>query len=140
MARLFTSGFELNSTTKKFPSGNTGGTIQTSTVRSGTYAFEVSSIISVISQSIVCQLSSTDTNGPYFARAYFRFAAFPGADTTIMRFIDSTSNNSPQEYIDITSTGTLKLKNSGTVIGSASSALSLNTWYMIVLKYDSTGG
>lgn len=58
---------------------------------------------------------------------YFRITALPASSVRIL----NTSNGASQGNIVINSSGTLNIRNAGTVIGSASSALSINTTYRI---------
>src|SRR3972149_4417022 len=139
MARLWSSGFELNSLTAGVEITSVTGspTIVTSPVRSGTYA-----------------LSSDVSSSQAWARYTF---ASPGIEVVYYRFylriatsVSETVNifdvNSPTEglsvHIGLTSSNTLQLINDAGVpsgqVGSDSSALSLNQWYRVELAVDSS--
>lgn len=136
MGRLWSSGFELNSTTANVEftaSAVAVPTIQTTTVRSGTYAAQVTSLGSGISKGLSYDYSSAVSNGPHFYRFYLRVATLPSAENYIC-YITGTGE------IDLTldNTGALRLYDEDGVIGSPSSALSLNTWYRIEITFDGT--
>lgn len=147
MARLYVTGFELNSTTSGIEQNTwsgAGATIQTGTVRTGTYAMKATSS-SGTRQGTVVQFAGSTSNGPYFARFYLNIGTLPSVTNVI--FVASSGagiGSTIQAYISLTSTGTLLLfyNNAGTLtqIGSASSALSTNTWYRIEFKFDKSGG
>ena len=140
MARLWSSGFELNTTSADVEWAYTSGTlptIQTTTVRSGTYALQITSLGSTIPIDIAYTFKTPDGNGPYFFRVYLRVATRPSAEN---RIIDITGDNFGASEIKITldNTGALRLRDEDGVIGSASSALALNTWYRIEIEVDLT--
>lgn len=87
------------------------------------------------------QFASASAAGPYFARGYVKVIAAGNASSTIMAMGSGTGGpgSTPQARITLETNRTLILRNqSGTQIGSASSALSLNTWYMVELKSDAS--
>jgi len=139
MARLWSSGFELNSNTANMEWTITTGTptIQTSTVRSGTYAAQITSLASATAKGWLYQFSAANSTAHKYFRFYFRYATAPSIDDVVFQV--STSTTFPAVSISkivLTSTGTLKLFNSTTLIGSASSALVAGTWYRVELEYD----
>ena len=130
MARLFSSGFELNSTAAGVEWTTTSGspTISTSTVRSGTYAGQVQA-----NQFFQTNLGVAVEGRDYFYRFYIRFATFPGATISISNGLVGHGlriNSSNQLYLD---------DENGILSGSTSSALSLDTWYRIEIRERSTG-
>lgn len=144
MARITSVGFETNSTGADVEASSitwsgTGLSIQTSTVRTGTYALK--DIASSGGSSFTLKFSSSHSQ---FIRAYINISAYPAANDTILAVVDS-NNGIGIGFIELTSTGALQLFYSNTSggftqIGSNSSILSLNTWYMIDLHADDTGG
>ncbi len=141
MARIWSTGFELNSTTAnvEFTAFGTGQTIQTGTVRSGTYAGKISGMTTSISCGFLYEFLSAAANGPYWGRAYFNFSTFPSAENTIMGFRAAANMGSPGPCrVSIDSSGVVRLRNTTTLIGSPSSALNLNQWYCFEIKHDGT--
>jgi len=138
MARLFTSGFELNSTASGMEwSGMTGGSISTTNARSGTYCYRVNSLASGVSERARIQFAASASNGPYFFRVYFYFVTFPSAENRIMYVSNTaTQDTTVAAYITIDNGGLLRLYDSTGQVGSASSALSTATHYRIELKVD----
>ena len=69
MARLWSSGFELNSLTAgvEFTNIDAGGTIDTTTVRSGTYSFKVNT---TATSNVDFNFKSADNLGPFYIRLY----------------------------------------------------------------------
>jgi hypothetical protein len=141
MARLRTSGFELNSLTNgmEFAAINSTPTISTTTVRSGTYSGRISSLSSGVAQAFRLQyVAAGGGNGPYWHRTYLRIATLPSAQNRIISIRD-TNAGADRMWITLDEGGALRLFNgAGTQIGSASSALSTGTWYRIGTKIDRT--
>jgi len=138
LARLFSTGFELNSTTAGVEFTTvTNGTISTTTIRSGTYAGRISSLASGTARGFLYQFASAAGNGPYFIRFYFRYATLPSAANTIFSVDNDTAvAEAAGVAILLGSDGALQLFNGATQIGSDSSALSADTWYRIEVKFD----
>lgn len=140
MARLWSSGFELNTTTTDVEWGAALSTpsIQTGTVRTGTYALEITSLASGTGKGLPYTFVSANANGPYYCRFYFRYATLPTANNTILRI----GSSGPAELVNIklSSTGVLRLFNTTTQVGSDSSAINVNTWYRVEVLFDATGG
>lgn len=136
MARLWQSGFELNSTTTDVEFSNiTTATIQTTTVRTGTYALRTNPAAATAFARYHVATSNLSTVA--YQRVYVRIAALPGANATVMRFVDVANNACAQ--VRLTAAGTLVLMDAGsTPVGSASAALSLNTWYRLELGLDAS--
>lgn len=135
--RLWSSGFELNSTTAGVEWTTASGTlsIQTTVVRSGTYAAEIN--VSNEVSGYVYQFSSANSNGPYFFRFYLRVATAPSANATIMDGV--TTGSATRVRIRLNTDRTLQLSDEDGDIGSASDALSLDTWYRIEVEFDVSG-
>ena len=140
MARLFSSGFELNSLTASMEwDAAVGGTISSSTVRSGGFSGRISSLASGTNQRFRTQFKSAGNNGPFFFRFYLRIATLPSAENRIFAVSGSaTTGTSVAAYITLDNTGALRLYDSSGSIGSASSALSTGTWYRIAVLFDRT--
>lgn len=141
MGRLNTLGFELNSTTSAMEFGTAGGVIQTGTVRTGTYAGQITSLSSGTAKGFIYQFASSNSNGAFYIRQYMNFATLPSAENRIISLVSGTSTaNSSDANITIDNTGALRLYYNNatvnTVIGSPSTALSTGVWYCIEMKFD----
>lgn len=138
MARLWSSGFELNSTTAAMEWDTVTGTIQATTVRTGGFAGAVTSATSGTFKGFIYRYAAADANGPNWLRFYLNITANPNADTTIA----GIQRNAGFENLTLklTTTGTLKLftQDGATQIGSASSALNTAQWYRIEMKMDNS--
>lgn len=137
MARLWQSGFELNSITGDVEFSTISGTasISSTTVRTGGFAGRTNPAAATgfFRQVIFAADSSTVV----FFRAYLRIAAAPGASTVVMRISNNLDNACAQ--LQLTSTRTLILLNAAaTQVGSPSAVLSLNQWYRVELKLDAS--
>lgn len=137
MARLWSSGFELNSLTDgvEFTSHQPGMSVVTSPVRSGTYACKVDG--TQIGQYEEYQFKTSNDNGPFFFRTYLLVSSAPNIDNDIFE-IDSSSNAS-LAWFKLKTDLTLQLVDEDGTIGSPSSVLSLNTWYRLEIGVDMTG-
>jgi hypothetical protein len=69
MARILQSGFELNSNTVgiEFDGRSGSPTIQTGTVRSGTYAMQVTGLTSATARGFISSFVSAANNGPFLS-------------------------------------------------------------------------
>lgn len=137
MARIWQCGFELNSITAGVEFSNVTGTatVQTGTVRTGTYAGRTNPAAATGFFRYHAFAANQSTAG--CQRAYMRIATLPAANTTVMRFLDIANATCAQ--LRLTATGTLVLLDAaGTPVGSASAALSTNTWYRIELQCDAS--
>lgn len=132
--RAFSSGFELQSVTAAVEWTTANGTpvINTTTRRGGAASLEISSLASTTQKRLGYQFKSANTNGPLFARAYINVSAAPSAENRVISFRDSGETD--RVYITLDSGRLLRLYDEDGVIGSASSALTLNTWYRVELK------
>lgn len=135
MARLWQSGFELNSITDdmEHTTNSAPVSIGTTNVRSGTYAGRVNAGAGFWRQ--VIQTSNQIITGYIGIGIYI--VALPNANTQLVRW--STTGNVSVGNITLKTTGALSLlKSDGTQIGSDSAALNLNQWYYIELKNDAS--
>lgn len=135
MARLWTCGFEINGAGYEFEQMGTIA-FDTTTIRSGVRSLRTSSLVGTTLEGARVWLVSS-SNGPHFVRVYLRIATAPSAANTILGF-RSSGAVTPKVMIKLNSDRTLTLHDEDGQIGSASAALSLNTWYMIELKSDTT--
>lgn len=140
MARLVSSGFELNTLTNGLEVTGSGTTpsISSTTFRSGAYALRVNPTAA----TRVTYFQYADTAAEQ--AIYFRFALYIatslGATTTIFETNDNFKGGSPKVGIKMTSGNVLQLWNleDSAQVGSDSGALSNDTWYEIEMKMDST--
>lgn len=142
MARIIGIGFELNSATNLMEltsfnvSGAGANAISSATFRSGAYALRSSNAGASGLARAHHLFTTTPADGPYFARSSVYIADLPASLISILAIWDGTTLRAS---IRVATDGTLELHDSGGKIGSSSSALSLNTWYTIELKYFSNG-
>jgi hypothetical protein len=137
MARLWQSGWELNSTTVDMEFSSISGTasISSTTVRTGGFAGRTNP--AAATGFFRQHVFTTDQATTAYQRCYLRIAALPSGNTTIMRFTDVA--NDPLAQVRLTSAGTLILLDAGaTQIGSASAALNTNQWYRLELLNDAS--
>lgn len=129
MARLWTTGLELNST-GEFTSLVGAPTIVTSPIRNGFYALRTNATLGDV-------WARYTYSGSGVAIAFYRFylyiATAPDFSCTIFGNED-TAGSGLQDLVVLNNNRTLQLNG----VGTASSALNLNTWYMIETKLDMT--
>lgn len=139
MARLWSSGAELQSTTSGVEFNTvTRATIDTTIKRSG--AASIKAAPSATTAFILHQFQ-TDAINTVFFRFYLRIGTLPGANIAIFQYRDSS--NGEQYDLVLSTTGTLWMGNGSTTqIGgsSASSALNLNQWYRVEVKVVDDAG
>lgn len=134
MARVYTNGFELNSATSGVEFDTvSGATISSSTVRTGTYSGRISSLVSATPQYFYFPLNVGGLSQVGYYRFYFRVATAPSAESAIFLLSNSGFLGS-RVYMTLGSDRKLRWYGNGT----ASSALSLNTWYRV--EVYSNGG
>src|SRR3990167_257818 len=136
MARLWGSGWELNTTTANVEWTSQSIGPQTTTVRSGTYAFRANA--AGAGRSATFQFKASNTADGFYFRFYLRIAAAP--DGTFDLFRASATGSADKVELRLNTDLTLDLFNAedSAQIGSSSSALSTDTWYRIELKVDCT--
>lgn len=142
MARLFTTGFELNTTTAGYDfSTNSGGSVSSTTYRSGSYSFRTNPTSSGAA-AVVFRPKTTATADGYYIRAYVYVASYPSAnDKDILTIWSTASPTGTKKFaLRMSTTGVIHAYNyeDSAQVGNASDALSLNTWYRLELKYDCT--
>lgn len=133
MARLWSTGFEANSTTAwhEFTSIVGSPTIQTSVVRSGTYALRANP--TAAAHYITHAYKNFSDSAAGYFRAYIRIATAPSAATMIM----GQATNGTGIRLNTDRTLTL-MKADSTALGSNSAALALNTWYRVEYQFQTS--
>lgn len=133
MARLYQTGFELNSATSavEWTTSVGGVNLSTTTVRSGTYSFRANPTAST---RYIQHTFQADTINTTFHRFYMNAATFPGATIAIWQYKDSGS--AVAFSLKLTSGGVIQMVNdiAGATVLASSSALSTGTWYRIEVK------
>ncbi len=136
--RIYTTGFELNSTTAEmeYTSNINSPAISSSTYRSGAYALNTAVSGSNSTEGIGVRFSSADSAAAWTSRAYLRIATLPNTTTDIIQYTDATSNL--RLAIRMTTGGALQLYSytAAAQVGSDSAALSTGTWYRIEMWGD----
>jgi hypothetical protein len=141
MARIWSSGFELNSTTAGVEFTSTSVTlpsIVTSLVRSGTYALRANPTTSHQFVKYSFALSGSEPSVVYI-REYIRVASAPSTQTLVLSATHHTTDQL-KFSIRMNTDRTLELwdEENGVQVGSDSTALDADTWYRLELKVDST--
>lgn len=142
MARIWSCGFELQSTTSLVEWDTTTGspTISTTIKRSGQASLRCnpSATTAYISHQFKPPIESSP-NDKVYIRFYLYIASAPAALTQIMIGRDT---NWPVNRVGIrlNANRTLELwdEDQGVQLGSDSSALNLNQWYRIEVKFDNS--
>src|SRR3990167_6828631 len=139
MSRIWSSGFELNSTSNgvEVTTQGNGSSIDSTVFRSGAYSWKVT--LSVATSLSSYQYKASDTQGDFYYRTYLYITTLPGSTVQIFTTFSSAAS-ARKVAIRLTSTGTLQLYNQedATQIGSDSSALNTGQWYRIELRVDTT--
>jgi len=132
MARLYTSGFELNSTSSGVETSNFGGfTLATAIKRTGGYAMRIQNPAGT--SGLEHRFASGNLDGPFFARVYLYVATRPNLSITVSQLGDNTGTR--KAGITVEADGTLKLFGQSAQVGSASAVLNTGQWYRLELKY-----
>jgi len=145
MARLWSSGFELQSVTNAVEWGATIGspTIDTTTKRSGAASLRCNptAATAYIRHKFVATPSAPSGGGNFFARFYLRIASSTGGMETIARFYSDLSG-ALVVGLNLNSNNTLELwrMDTNVQVGSDSSALAANTWYRVEFSYNNATG
>lgn len=139
MARLWSSGFELNTTGANVEFASASGTpvIGTSVVHSGDYAMETSSLVSGTSRHLDYIFIGIATAGPLYFRFYFRYDTLPTAPNTVFRLL---GGGTTVASVRLSNTGALILAvtSSNTVVGTSSTILTQGAWHMVEVLFDAT--
>lgn len=143
MARIFTSGFELNSLTAgvEFDAATVAGvSIQNTTKRTGGYALKW---LAGSGQAYVVRNIPTMGSGrTYYARTYFMYHTLTAGISEPFMWFESGAWPAEGLMVAITTAGKLQLLsfNDGRQFGSDSAALSADTWYCVEISYTYTTG
>lgn len=142
MARLWSSGAELNSTTANMEVTATSGTtvaIETTPIRSGTYSFSTTASTSAPFFTYQPTASTTDTS-TWFIRVYLYITSLPAADRYVLSVVNSSV--ALGGGLKITTTGAIQLfqgsGGAGTQVGSNGPTLNTGQWYRLELKIKGT--
>lgn len=140
MARLWTSGFELQSVTagEEFDASNGTGakSISTSLAHGGSASLRVNCSSDYWFLGHRFRAAAT---GIVYCRFYLYVGTAPSSDISIFAITDSTSGGNSGAQLKLTTTKTLQLghyNGSFTNVGSPSAALISNVWYRIEVSYD----
>lgn len=138
MARLWTCGFELQSTTANVEFTSLTGTasISTSVHRAGAAALRCNP--TAATGFIEHQVDTASAVKRTFHRIYMRVDSLPTATTTVLAI--GQSGFFPV-HLRLTTTGTLQLRDNqaGADVGTPSAALALGTWYRIEVDAADSG-
>lgn len=142
MARIYSRGFEFNTNTAGVEWDGTGDTpsIQTATVRSGTYAGRIVTLTTGVARFWQLQQAAADANGPFWTRFYLLVHTSTTVNTTIFQYGNDAGTAQPMDIVLTTADKLQVTNNLGIQIGSDSAALSKDVWYRIEAKYDASGG
>lgn len=134
MARLFTSGFELNSATNdvEWDSQTSGASVVSTNIRSGTYAGRLLDSAGA-GERWEKRIVSSNQNGAFYIRFYLYITAIGTSYTNSRNRIWHFGSDSglPTVQIYLNSDGSLGLWDSTVQIGSNSSVLSTGQYYRV---------
>ncbi|MEK7569365.1 MAG: DUF2341 domain-containing protein [Patescibacteria group bacterium] len=135
-ARLWSSGFELGTTTNdvEYNEWIAPGAIDTTTVRTGTYSLKIA--LTGSSSRRGGYVIPNEYGTVQFYRAYVRFETFPTAANSFM--VTGNADATRQIFVKVDNAGQLSLVDEDGSIGTGST-LSLNTWYRLELEIDTSG-
>lgn len=116
-------------------------TLQTTTVKTGTYAYETKGGIGGSASFILNCLSATGastgcTTATSFVKFDFRYHVLPsGSDTSIEILYVENVSFADKAFVSIDQTGHLIMKNgAATVLATGTTALSVDTWYRVEVE------
>lgn len=139
MARLFSSGFELNVSGNTEWDGSTGSiTISPLNARSGTYQLRTSSLSSGNAKLMRRVFASAAATGPFYFRVYIYVTTRPSAENRIVVLNSSTNEVvNVRAYITLDNSGVLRLYDEdGQITGTTT--LSLTQWYRLEVLFDAS--
>src|SRR3990167_406436 len=111
MARLTNFTAELNSNASGMEcTARVLIDVQSVTVRSGTYAAQVTGLGSGSAMGFRFNFADAAGNGPFWFRTYFRYATAPSAGNTIIQANDTNAFTTQIASIELNNDGTLTLK------------------------------
>lgn len=135
MARLRSTGLELGSNTAIEFDAVFSPTVDATAARTGGFGLHTT-LVSTAAQWIIVWNSGSGAAGPYYPRAYLKIVTLPGGNCDFMCLNDGTNFCG----VRLTTTGSLRLQNGSTQIGSDSATLNVGQWYRIEMLYDKSGG
>lgn len=141
MARVFSSGFELNSLTAAVEFDLKSGVftiVGGGDARSGSYGGRVTGPSSGVKSYVGTQFAAVNSTATRFYRTYVRIETNPDVDTTILTITATSFAN--RVYVILHTDGTLTLHDEDGQIGSASAALSASVWYRLELRVQAGSG
>lgn len=145
-ARLFTSGFELQSATNGIEwytsdGPPTAGTISTTTVRSGAAAMCVTNPASTVETGINTRFLPGGDGIDYIARAYINLDTLPDAATAILGLGTGAQAVAGRVVLNTDGTLTARFDSGGSLesVGPGATTLMTDTWYRIELRVKRHG-
>jgi hypothetical protein len=143
MARLWSSGFELNSITAnvEWTAALSTPSIQTTTVRSGAYALQINSLASATLKGLRYQYAAANlTARNNYYRVYVRFDTLPSAENG---FIAIANDLSSTNFVKITidNSGVVRCyTHNGTSFSQVTGTVTLSTgiWYRLEFNVNNT--
>lgn len=145
MARLYTCGWETGSVDESVGglsatvTGDNMGAV-TSPVRSGNYSLRVDYSTTASTGGRVNNLvTGAGSANTLFIRIYLYVAAIPTERSAVIRTHNVGTAVGTRGSVSLNTDGSVQVYNGATAVGSASSALTTNTWYMIELSSNCTG-
>lgn len=137
MARQVLSGAELNTTGSDVDfNGVSGGpVINRSIAISGDFSGLVTGLVSGTPKRFAgARPSNGNINGPIYGKSNAFFTAFPSIESACLAWF--SSGGVARAWVTIDNSGVLRLYDETSIIGSPSSALSLNTSYYLEMLFD----
>lgn len=136
MARLFSSGLELNSNGNNFDFHTSNGVVvvDATNPRSGSRCLHTTALVSGTSQRASWRHIGAEAIGHWYFRAFLRVGTRPSASNTIMKLAGSFNVG----FVKLKSDGTLELSDEVGVIGTSAGALTNGQYYRLEIEFDST--
>lgn len=145
MALLNFCGWETGDSSEAQSSSGTNS-VQTSVVRTGTYAFRANPTTTAVGNHRFAKHSTAGVATTAFGvatlyhRFYFRIATAPAANEEQF-YVVLDNGGSDKCYLTLNSSRNIKAyDNAGSLIGTGSTTLSTNTWYRIELQTSTGAG
>lgn len=137
MARVYQIGFEAG-TPNEWGNGLTATVtgdaiaVDTGIVRSGTYSYKVSYSTTASTTGRAGMITlNTGTTNTLFCRFYLYITSIPNERSQLIRTWNVTTALGTRGSLSINTDGSLQLYNGATTVGSASTALTTNTWHRV---------
>lgn len=141
MARIWSSGFELNSPSIESQAGTQSAgsatvTTQTTIVRSGTYALQYTHGTAGAAE-VDFTVPTMVSGRTYYARVYFCYTALPSQNMIILW---TQGNGGGEIFLNTDGTLSLARWSNDAILGGKSAVLKTNQWYRVELLYTFTSG